>query len=48
MVNIYIGFVDLESRMLQTKVQGHQTSGSEEEEFEMLNLYIGMAAILVM
>ena len=34
--------------MLHTKYQGHQTSGSGEQDFKGFLPYIGMSAILVM
>ena len=48
MVIIYINFVKLEFPMLHAKFQDHRTSGSEEEDFQTLSPYMGMATILVM
>ena len=47
-VMIYINFVDLCSLMLHAKFQNHRTSGSEEEDFLKILLFIAMVAILIM
>ena len=45
---IYKDFVDPFSLMLHAKFQKHMPSGSGEEDFFLILLFIALAAILVM